>query len=830
MPQGTDHPCRGVLWALWLGCAWNWLAAAAAAQVFQVQGGSSSLYQATGGGLKVYTQNYEGQFGLGNAQGWKAGGSLKTQRFGHVLGLGDDMMHLELPTDIFDGSRYAYTRGLSLARKGKRGSLLGFAGMSSDIFSTPFFKAARADQPLGMFIGDYRVQPGLRAFTRNAFSREINSLHGVEWQASRQVLSAVTGGVLASRPYLASSLNAEKSWASIKASYVLATRPRARRVIASTASSSSKSKRRPVADPNASQANKENVLLNFYVKPYLTLAAGRQNFLQADAAQLSPLAAAVNHFGVSMNLSSFQIGGNFYDSRTESYRNLGTAVNVTFPVTDRVRVISSYFRSAPSGSPAFNTLALTLQETVTPYLGLSQLATRTGGRTTVAFGGSLLTNFLKVSAEWQTFFVPFRRGNQFKQALVLRFELRLFGDTQLQGGTDIAPDGSVRYTSYGSSFLYHQGIPQVHGPALSFPKYLLQGQVADENGNPIAGAALRLGREEVFTDSGGRFFLRVRKAGPHRLEVVFENFLAPGSYALVSAPSEVTADGENHAPEISVIVRRLVNPPAASPKREAPLLGTLAGFVKLHTMAESAGAADVWVVLDSGRIAKTDANGYFQIPEVPQGPHVVALDMARLPAGFHPTQKREVHAEVRAGQLARMELEVTPLQSLEGIVLDRDGYPPAEGVVIHLLPTDHYTTTDRLGRFGFYNLPEGDYVATIIEDSLPDHATLVTPNTLPVMVRYGAAAVPVLFRYVAILPGPKPVKNVSKDRQQTALHSVEPRTKEPPSRKRRVIARTIAQHNPKSPVRRKRSSCPISLIAAMSGSEQAASNCVGPVE
>src|SRR3989304_10425892 len=131
MPQGTDHPCRGVLWALWLGCAWNWLAAAAAAQVFQVQGSSSCLYRATGGGLKVYTQNYEGQFGLGNSQGWKAGGSLKTQRFGHVLGLGDDMIHLELPTDVFDGSRYAYTRGLSLARKGKRGGLLGFAGMSS---------------------------------------------------------------------------------------------------------------------------------------------------------------------------------------------------------------------------------------------------------------------------------------------------------------------------------------------------------------------------------------------------------------------------------------------------------------------------------------------------------------------------------------------------------------------------------------------------------------------------------------------------------------------------------------------------------------------------
>jgi hypothetical protein len=230
----------------------------------------------------------------------------------------------------------------------------------------------------------------------------------------------------------------------------------------------------------------------------------------------------------------------------------------------------------PSGSKPFHTLSLTLQETVLPYLSLSQLVTRTDGRTTLSFGGSLLTNFLKVSAEWQTFLVPFLRGNQFKQALVLRFDVRLPGDMQLQGGTDVLPDGSVRYTTYGSSFLSHQGIPQFQGPMISFPKYLLRGQVADENNNPIAGAALRIGNEDVFTDSDGRFFLRARRTGPHRLQVMFENFLAPGSYALVSAPSEVAAANEEVAGEISVVVRRLANIAEASPKGEAPPVGTAA--------------------------------------------------------------------------------------------------------------------------------------------------------------------------------------------------------------------------------------------------------------
>ena len=304
--RAGHHPCRGLLCAVWLGCAWNGVVGPAAAQVFEVQGGSSSLYDATGGGLKVYTPNYEGRFGLGTAQGLKAGGSLKTERFGHVFLLGDDVIRTELPTDVFGGNRYAFTRGLSLARKGKRGGMVGFAGVSSDIFSTPFFQAGKANHLLGLFIGDYQVRPRLRALTRNSFSRDIHSLHGMEWQASDEVLTAVTGGVMSNAPYLASSLHAEKPWVSLKASYVLAARPRARRIIATTASSSERTQQTSIGYSNGSEANKENVLVSFRVKPWLTLSGGRQNFLQSNAGEPVPLAASVNHFGVSTRFSRFQ--------------------------------------------------------------------------------------------------------------------------------------------------------------------------------------------------------------------------------------------------------------------------------------------------------------------------------------------------------------------------------------------------------------------------------------------------------------------------------------------------------------------------------------------
>ena len=82
---------------------------------------------------------------------------------------------------------------------------------------------------------------------------------------------------------------------------------------------------------------------------------------------------------------------------------------------------------------------------------------------------------------------------------------------------------------------------------------------------------------------------------------------------------------------------------------------------------------------------------------------------------------------------------------------------------------------------------------------------MLTPNTLPVTVRYADAAAPVQFRYELNLPGPKPLKNVFQDKPKVALRPVAPPTKEP-SRKRHVIARATAKDPSKSPVREKESS------------------------
>ena len=78
----------------------------------------------------------------------------------------------------------------------------------------------------------------------------------------------------------------------------------------------------------------------------------------------------------------------------------------------------------------------------------------------------------------------------------------------------------------------------------------------DPEGKPIRGAALRVDGEVAFTDSQGEFFVRKRKGGVHRLEVLLDQFLVPGAFEVVSAPSSVKVAPEEAASEITIIVRR----------------------------------------------------------------------------------------------------------------------------------------------------------------------------------------------------------------------------------------------------------------------------------
>jgi len=58
--------------------------------------------------------------------------------------------------------------------------------------------------------------------------------------------------------------------------------------------------------------------------------------------------------------------------------------------------------SAADANPAFQSVSLTTQEKLTPRIRALQVNTFSAGKTSVAFGGSLLTNLLTIGVNYQT--------------------------------------------------------------------------------------------------------------------------------------------------------------------------------------------------------------------------------------------------------------------------------------------------------------------------------------------------------------------------------------------------------------------------------------------
>lgn len=538
--QSVFPPRPAALWAVLLV-----LALSAKAQVFHPQAGSSSLYRAHGGSLGVQGASYEGGVGFGWLDQFRFGAFLKTRARGQTFSLGDDTIRFVMPTDIFNQSHYFLARGLSLAGERHKVRYFGFAGTTSTGFAAPFFRAARRDTWTGVLFLEAPLTPTVRAFSRNIFSDRQTSIHGLEWQPREKVRAALSGGIGANRGYFASSLLAEKGWVTIKASYARAAND-FRRII--------------VQSPINSETDRENILVTLRPSQRFSLSAGRQNILSPSLRGEPGARAAVNHIQGALNVAGFRLGTSFHDSRFQGRQSLGWSYSLGRNLGSDLSFQGSVFDSRPARSPRTRTWLASVRETLSPRLKLLQLLTHSNGRTTVSFGGNFLTNLITIGVDYQTVFVPFAPGNQFKQAIVLNVGLRPFGNHQLDASTFVAPDGRVRYMLHGSTFLYGPHMGGGSRPTFRLLKNVVRGRVVDEQGEPVRGAALRIDKDVVYTNSQGQFFLREKKARSYRLEVLVEEFLVPGRFEVVSAPATVTAAREDTATEITIVVRHAQPP------------------------------------------------------------------------------------------------------------------------------------------------------------------------------------------------------------------------------------------------------------------------------
>jgi len=533
----------------WLIFVWIWLAWArpAAAQVFELSGGSSSLLDADGGSLEIHAQNYTGRIDLGYLGRPSVGFFFSRPYKSSTLGAGDQQIPFVLPTDLFDRSFYFLGRGLSLRRNVGDSHLLVFAGATTEGYFAPFFNIARGDKPTGAIFYDKQLSPSLHFYSRNVFSRRQTSIQSIEWTAREDIKMALSTGIGNDEPYGAASFSMEKRWMLLDASYAL---------------SGHNFQRVLVSAPQLAENDRDNIRLELRPASNVRIVVSRNNYLSSFSPNVFER-ATVEGFAASAALAGFQLSGSLFESATSVGNSSAVDLSVRRMVTRHFEAGTDFLRGEYSKSAPTHSILGNLREIVSSRFSLTQVITHNNGQTTVDFGGNFLSNLVTASVDYQTVFLPFAQSasGQFKQVMVMSLHFQLPHGVQFNMDTNVTPLGQVLYTAYGSTYAYH-GLGNT-SPGTSFSgsffQNVVRGQVLDSNGDSIAGAALQIGPGLAISDSDGNFMLRVKKGGEMNLKIAFDEFTVPGKFVIVQAPQTVKATREDSAQEYSVVLRRLPN-------------------------------------------------------------------------------------------------------------------------------------------------------------------------------------------------------------------------------------------------------------------------------
>jgi hypothetical protein len=516
-------------------------AGSTAQTVVEVQGGGSSLVGGYGATANFWRSGVDGWIGLGYLDGFRAGAFIRKAMSKDTLSLGNDALVMRLPTDIFTPGYNLLVQGASYSGGNDRTSYLAFGGASSAGVAAPSFQPTNIEQPMGALFLQHRAAPTVKVMASAIFADKQTVLPGLEWQPLPDLTAGFVAGVGSGRPYGASSLSLRHGRWDIKASY---------------AWNPDRFRRAPVPTPNQTEVDRENISITYELSPQFSIGVGRQNFVQDSADSRPALRASGNTAFAGGRVGNTRLTAGVYDSRSEGISNLSSYLAVGRGLTSWLDAEVFLLQSRPEGQPTVTTPLANLRWRISPRIGLSQQISFHNGRPTVLFGANLITPVGEFGIDYQIVHQPFQPFNPFRSALNLTARLQL-GSYSTNLGTYIRPDGAVDYSASGSTFLYMGSFggvqPQQVGGRMA--RYVLRGTVRDEAGKPIEGAALDLGGEVVFTNSGGEFFLRAKNPRRFALKILTDEFLLPGRWEVVHAPSEVTASDENRAPSIEIILR-----------------------------------------------------------------------------------------------------------------------------------------------------------------------------------------------------------------------------------------------------------------------------------
>ena len=527
------------------------------AQVFELEGGGSSLYQGYGGALSIWGDRFDGNVGLGYLNGFRFSVFLKHLIGRDTLRLGNDAIPVRFTTDVFGGSHSIFAQGAGIRRATRRSSLYAFIGASATAMPAPFVNALHQDQAIGVVQAERTLSPTLCLTTHALFSSRQTVLQGIKWEQPSGVEAAATVGVGGNEPYGSASMAVKRDKVDLRMAYV---------------GMGEHFRRTGVPSPVQSEADRENVLLTLRPAEGFSFGIGRQNFRQDSTLPGTPDRATLNQVFGSARLFGSSLAAGLFDSRTPGTRSASSYVSASRDIT-RWLETELYLLRVWSPTPARSTTPiLHLREFITPRASLLQVVTRASGRTTVAFGGAFASGLTTIGVDYQVIHTPYRPRAPFAQTIALNVRLPL-GNYRVSAASFVTPDGRVNYTGSANTFFYAGDVlGGGNRPVeIKFERYIVEGTVVDESGVAVEGAAIDVGGSTVFTDSQGRFFVRRSSKRAAAVRVLVDEFLAAGQFEVVSTPATVTPRVERESTPVRIVVRRIPSNRGPTDSASAPI-------------------------------------------------------------------------------------------------------------------------------------------------------------------------------------------------------------------------------------------------------------------
>lgn len=527
-----------------LACAPGTLAAQS---VVELQAGGTSLYDSYGAAAYAYTSRFTGWVGLGYQNGLLFGAGLQTTFRQDTLRLGSGVLLERYATDLFTPGVNVLTQDVRYTWVRPRTVINAGVGAAAAEPGSQFFPAFSFDDAFASVSARHQLDRRTTLGFSGVISDRQTAIATAAFLPTPGIGLAATAGVGSNAPYGAVSLEYRGRNITVLGSYV-AQGDGFRRV--------------DLPFPMQTEPDRENIQVDWQVRPFLTLGAARQNFLQSRIDTLPAVRASGNSLYGNISRYGFRAQAGLYASESQGISNLSSyyALGRSFGrVFDAELFV---LQSRPSIGPSTTTPIVNLREQVTQRLSLLQQVTFSD-RVTVQLGGAVITKFGDLGVSWQIIQKPMQPLKPFESVLNLTARIQL-GRYSTSLNTVFQQDGSVDYLANASTFLYFGQFggggmqPNLIGTRVS--KFLIKGRVVDEQGQPVDGAALNFEGNLAFTNPDGYFQVGVGRPRPWKLVVDFKEFLTPGTWEVVEAPISVLAATEDKARPVEVMLRRAVHP------------------------------------------------------------------------------------------------------------------------------------------------------------------------------------------------------------------------------------------------------------------------------